>query len=45
MNTGEVHRGRIPSNRQAVREWVERFAGQEVRVAVEAGTGRLPRLS
>ena len=41
LGTGEVHRGRIPSSREAVREWVERFEGQQVDVAVEAGTGWL----
>jgi transposase len=41
LSTGEVHRGRIPSSREAVREWVERFEGQQVEVAVEAGTGWL----
>jgi transposase len=41
LSTGEVHRGRIPSSREAVREWVEHFDDQELRVAVEAGTGWL----
>lgn len=41
LSTGEVHRGRMASSREAVREWVERFEGQQVDVAVEAGTGWL----
>ncbi|MGH2985270.1 MAG: IS110 family transposase, partial [Solirubrobacterales bacterium] len=41
LHTGEVHRGRIPSDRDAVRKWVERFEGQQVDVAVEAATGWL----
>lgn len=41
LSSGEVHRGRIPSTREAVREWVERFDDREVQVAVEAGTGWL----
>src|SRR5206468_3902571 len=39
--TGEVRRGRIASTPEAVREWVGRFAGEEIHVAVEAGTGWL----
>src|SRR5439155_23575513 len=39
--TGEVHRGRIASTPEAVRDWVARFRGMEVHVAVEAGTGWL----
>lgn len=37
--TGEVTRGRIDSTPQAVEEWVERFPGREVCVALEACTG------
>ena len=36
---GEVRRGRIRATPEAVREWVEAFAGADVHVAVEAGTG------
>src|SRR5215210_6208266 len=39
--TGEVHRGRIPSTPEAVAGWVGRFPGREMHVAVEAGTGWL----
>jgi transposase len=39
--TGEVVRGRIASEPLAVREWMARFAGREVHVAVEACTGWL----
>ena len=39
--TGEVHRGRIPSPPEAVVGWVGRFPGRGVHVAVEAGTGWL----
>jgi transposase len=39
--TGEVHRGRIPADRESVRGWVGRFAGRRVEVAVEACTGWL----
>jgi hypothetical protein len=39
--TGEVTRGRIDSTPAAVARWVARFAGREVRVAVEACTGWL----
>jgi transposase len=37
--TGEVHRGRIPADRESVRGCVGRFVGQRVDVAVEACTG------
>jgi|SRR5215211_3428769 len=39
--TGELSRGRIGADRDAVRRWVERFGGREVHVAVEACTGWL----
>jgi Transposase len=39
--TGEVERGRIRATPEAVREWVGRFAGDAVDVAVEACTGWL----
>jgi transposase len=39
--TGEVHRGRIPAAPEAVEEWVGRFPGRRVDVAVEACTGWL----
>ena len=39
--TGEVTRGRIDATPAAVRGWVRRFKGSEVRVAVEACTGWL----
>ena len=41
VETGEVTRGRIVADPEAVRCWVERFAGCEVHVAVEACTGWL----
>jgi transposase len=41
LSSGEIHRGRIPSTREAVRKWVERFGGEQVDVALEAGTGWL----
>jgi transposase len=41
QGTGEVKRGRIRATPEAVREWAEAFAGVEVHVAVEAGTGWL----
>jgi transposase len=41
LTSGEIHRGRIPATREAVREWVERFGGEQVDVALEAGTGWL----
>jgi transposase len=37
--SGEVSRGRIAASPTAVEEWVGRFPGREVHVAVEAGTG------
>src|SRR3954470_19958927 len=37
--TGEVLTGRMRSDREAVGEWVGRFAGERVEVAVEACTG------
>jgi transposase len=37
--TGEVTTGRIPATAEAVEEWVGRFAGREVHVALEACTG------
>src|SRR4051794_36105588 len=39
--TGEVNRGRIAADRDAVRRWVGRFPDHEVHVAVEACTGWL----
>src|SRR3954447_24107567 len=39
--TGEVHRGRIRADREAVCAWVAGFAGRQVDVAVEACTGWL----
>lgn len=41
LSSGEIHRGRIPATREAVRKWVGRFTGHEVDVALEAGTGWL----
>src|SRR5438093_7973658 len=41
QETGELHRGRIPATPEAVREWVQRFPGRELHVAVEACTGWL----
>jgi transposase len=41
QETGELHRGRIPATPDAVREWVKRFPGREIHVAVEACTGWL----
>ncbi|MGH2742877.1 MAG: IS110 family transposase [Thermoleophilaceae bacterium] len=41
QETGEVQRGRIPASPEAVAGWVTRFAGEEIHVAVEAGTGWL----
>jgi hypothetical protein len=35
VETGEVTRGRIVADPEAVRCWVERFAGCEVHVAVD----------
>jgi transposase len=40
-DTGEVTRGRIDATPAAVRGWVRRFNGSEVRVAAEACTGWL----
>ena len=37
--TGELHRGRIRADPEAVCAWVAGFAGQQVEVAVEACTG------
>ena len=39
--TGELHRGRIRADPEAVCAWVAGFAGQQVEVAVEACTGWL----
>ena len=39
--TGEVHRGRLPATPEGVRGWARRFSGEELHVAVEAGTGWL----
>jgi transposase len=39
--TGEVWRGQLESTPTAVREWVQRFPGRVVHVAVEACTGWL----
>src|SRR4051812_23970230 len=39
--TGEVLRGRLRSDREALGEWVREFAGEHVEVAVEACTGWL----
>ena len=39
--TGEVLRGRIRGDRDAVGEWVGQFAGERVEVALEACTGWL----
>jgi transposase len=39
--TGELRRGRIRATPEGVREWVGRFAGEEIHVAVEACTGWL----
>jgi transposase len=39
--TGEVSRGRIAANGDAVRRWVARFDAGEIHVAVEACTGWL----
>jgi transposase len=41
QETGELHRGRIAATPQAVKDWVKRFPGREVHVAVEACTGWL----
>src|SRR5512133_1157463 len=39
--TGELRRGRIRATPEAVREWVGRFGGEGLHVAVEACTGWL----
>jgi transposase len=39
VQTGEVKAGRIGSNPEAVCEWVARFPGRELHVALEACTG------
>jgi transposase len=39
--TGELSRGRIAADPEAVRRWVERFGGRELHAAVEACTGWL----
>jgi transposase len=39
--SGEVSRGRIDATPAAVERWSGRFAGREIRVAVEACTGWL----
>jgi transposase len=39
--TGEVRRGRIRATPEAVREWAQRFGGEDLHVAVEACTGWL----
>src|SRR3954467_6873300 len=39
--TGEVLRGRLRADREAVGEWVTQFAGEQVEVALEACTGWL----
>jgi transposase len=39
--TGEVERGRIRATPEAVREWAQRFGGEDLHVAVEACTGWL----
>ncbi|MBA3261828.1 MAG: IS110 family transposase [Thermoleophilaceae bacterium] len=41
QDTGEVKRGRVGATPEAVREWAGRFGGEQVHVAVEAGTGWL----
>jgi transposase len=41
QGTGEVQRGRIAASPEAVRGWAGRFPGEEIHVAVEAGTGWL----
>jgi transposase len=41
QETGEVRRGRVRATPEAVREWAGRFVGEQVHVAVEAGTGWL----
>jgi hypothetical protein len=40
LASGDVRRGRLsPANRQAVREWLERFGGREAEFALEGTTG------
>jgi transposase len=39
--TGEIRRGRIRATPEGVRDWVGRFGGEQVHVAVEACTGWL----
>src|SRR3954469_1212631 len=39
--TGEVVRGRLRADREALGEWAGQFAGEHVQVAVEACTGWL----
>jgi transposase len=41
QETGELHRGRIAATPKAVKDWVRRFPGRDVHVAVEACTGWL----
>jgi hypothetical protein len=41
QETGEVRRGRLRATPEAVLEWAGRFGGEQVPVAVEAGTGWL----
>ena len=41
QETGEVKRGRIRATPEAVLEWAGGFVGEQVHVAVEAGTGWL----
>jgi transposase len=41
QQTGEVQCGRIAATPQAVKDWVGRFPGREIHVAVEACTGWL----
>src|SRR6266498_2165785 len=40
LGSGEVRRGRVsPATRESVREWLEPFAGLDVRFALEGTTG------
>jgi transposase len=41
VQTGEVQGGRIRATPEAVREWAQRFTGEQIEVAVEACTGWL----
>jgi transposase len=41
VETGEVSRGRIEATPAAVAGWVQRFAGRQIDVALEACTGWL----